>query len=93
MENLTVLNLGNNWFNGTMPAFIPSLHWLQELNMGSQFGGNAGTELRGLLGTIPDRLGELPHLRQLILEANSLSGHLPEGLCSEGTAHCPNTAV
>jgi len=84
MQNLTVLNLGNNWFHGTLPSFLADLPLLRVLNLGSQFGGNDGSDLPGLLGTIPAGVKQLGYLRELVLEANSLSGQLPKGLCHNG---------
>lgn len=88
MQNLTLLNLNNNWFSGSMPQWLPDLKLLRVINLGSQFGDNEGrnegTNLTGLLGPIPPRIGELAHLRELVLEANSLSGRLPSGLCHKG---------
>lgn len=84
MQNLTVLNLGNNWFHGTLPSFLADLPLLRVLNLGSQFGGNEGSDLLGLVGSIPAGVQQLGYLRELVLEANSLSGQLPKGLCHNG---------
>lgn len=84
MRNLTFFSIGNNWFSGTLPEWLPDLKHLQVLNLGSQFGGNQGTDKLGLLGTIPARIGEMDTLRELVLEANSLTGKLPDALCHEG---------
>lgn len=84
MRNLTVLNLGNNWFSGSMPDWLADLERLRVLNLGSQFGGNNGSKLLGLLGTIPAQVGEMGGLRELVLESNSLIGTLPDALCHKG---------
>jgi hypothetical protein len=81
MQNLTVFHVGNNWFSGTMPNWLPGLKHMRVLNLGSQYGGNEGTDRLGITGTIPTRIGELQYLRELVLEANSLTGTLPEALC------------
>jgi LRR receptor-like serine/threonine-protein kinase FLS2 len=86
MKNLTVFNVGNNWFSGTMPDWLPDLQHMRVLNLGSQFGGNEGTDRLGIMGTIPARIGELHYLRELVLEANSLTGTLPEALCHNSKA-------
>lgn len=88
MRNLTLINLSNNWINGSLPAWLPELRELRVLNMGSNAGGNtvdgSTEELVGLLGTIPAGLGRLQKLRELNLEANSLTGALPRDICSGG---------
>jgi hypothetical protein len=86
MQNLTLLNIGNNWFNGTVPNWVADLQFLRVLNLGSQFGNNEGTDRTGFLGTIPARIGELHLLKELILHSNSLEGQLPPNLCHKGKA-------
>jgi hypothetical protein len=84
MRNLTVFNIGNNWFSGSLPDWLPELERLRVLNLGSQFGGNNGSKLLGLRGTIPAEIGGMGRLRELILESNSLVGTLPDALCHKG---------
>lgn len=54
---------------------------LEVLNLGSQAGT---TEETGLHSTIPAGIGRLKQLRVLNLEANWLTGEIPEDLCEEG---------
>jgi hypothetical protein len=84
LRKLRHLNVANNWLNGTLPTWLGELSELQVLHLGSQFGDNAGTDELGLRGTIPAALGTLERLRELNLEANSLTGELPESLCAQG---------
>lgn len=86
MRNLTVFNIGNNWFSGSLPDWLPELERLRVLNLGSQFGGNNGSKLLGLRGTIPAEIGGMGRLRELILESNSLVGTLPDALCHKGSS-------
>lgn len=97
MRNVTLINLANNWINGTLPAWVAELTELRVLNLGSNQGGNvrtagdgAGGEeeevMLGLLGSIPKGLNRLTKLRELNLEANSLTGELPRDLCQGGEA-------
>jgi hypothetical protein len=91
MRNITLINLSNNWINGTLPTWLPELTELRVLNLGSNAGGNtvdsgsgSTEEAVGLLGTIPAGLGGLKKLRELNLEANSLTGALPKDICNGG---------
>lgn len=83
LTNLTFLSLTNNWLHGPIPAWLQELPRLRVLNLGSQFGGNQGSPLTGLLGGIPPRLGALKFLRELQLDTNGLQGQLPPGLCND----------
>jgi hypothetical protein len=98
MRNVTLINLANNWINGTLPAWVAELTELRVLNLGSNQGGNVGKAgaggagageedeegMLGLLGSIPKGLNRLTKLRELNLEANSLTGELPRDLCQGG---------
>lgn len=95
MRNVTLINLANNWINGTLPAWVAELTELRVLNLGSNQGGNirsawdgGGGEdeegMLGLLGSIPKGLNRLTKLRELNLEANSLTGELPRDMCQGG---------
>jgi hypothetical protein len=86
-----LINLANNWINGTLPTWLAELTELRVLNLGSNQGGNAASsssdsdeEMLGLLGSIPKGLQKLVKLRELNLEANSLTGELPRALCAGG---------
>lgn len=83
LRNLTLINLSNNFINGTLPDWLHELEQLETLMLGSMFGHNDGTDMFGLMGTIPRELGRLKNLRQLNLESNSLTGTLPP-LCHGG---------
>lgn len=64
---------------------------VQVLKLGSQAGYDVEAgRVPGLQGTVPPELGNLPQLRQLSLELNSLTGTLPASLCPEGgeRLHC-----
>ncbi|WIA21435.1 hypothetical protein OEZ85_000647 [Tetradesmus obliquus] len=83
LSGLTDINLSNNFLTGTLPDWLGSLENLEVLNLGSQAGT---TEETGLHGTIPPDIGKLSKLRELNLEANWLTGEIPEEICSEGSS-------
>jgi hypothetical protein len=89
LRQVMLINLANNWINGTLPTWLPELTELRVLNLGSNQGGNEASddsqeEMLGLLGSIPKGLQKLAKLRELNLEANSLTGELPRGMCAGG---------
>eukprot|EP00759_Apiculatamorpha_spiralis_P028198 PhF_6_TR30719/c0_g1_i2/m.45206 len=65
------LKLYENELTGTLPE------WLSELRMLKEIAIVPVPPNKGLVGTIPDTLGELP-LNTLVLDYNSLSGRVPE---------------
>lgn len=97
LRKVMLINLANNWLNGTLPAWIADLAELRVLNLGSNQGGNEGRnvtsggddeeEMLGLLGSIPKGFSQLTKLRELNLEANSLTGELPQDLCQGGECY------
>jgi hypothetical protein len=89
LRALTYINLQNNWLNGTLPSWLHRHSTLRYINLGTQFGGNEGSELLGLMGQLPAQLGQLRQLQHLNLELNSLTGQLPPGLCEGGSNALP----
>lgn len=65
---LTLYGYDDQKITGEIPSFLEKMVDLQRLNLG----GNA------FVGTIPDNLANLPHLRGLFFQDNQLSGPLPE---------------
>nr|XP_051220990.1 receptor like protein 22-like [Lolium perenne] len=70
LTTLTVIDLSNNSFDGTIPASLGKLISLLILNMS----GNAFT------GVIPPEFGGMTLLESLDLSQNQLSGDIPEAL-------------
>nr|POF21925.1 putative lrr receptor-like serine/threonine-protein kinase [Quercus suber] len=69
LTNLKELDLTSNYINGSIPSSFSQLH-LVILSLS----GNR------LSGEIPNGIGEIGSLEELVLEANQLDGHLPENL-------------
>ncbi|KAM3198065.1 hypothetical protein ACQJBY_073262 [Aegilops geniculata] len=70
LTTLTVIDLSNNSFDGTIPGSLGRLISLHVLNMS----GNAFT------GDIPQEFGGMTQLESLDLSQNQLSGDIPEAL-------------
>ncbi|XP_048549252.1 receptor like protein 22-like [Triticum urartu] len=70
LSTLTVIDLSNNSFGGTIPGSLGRLTSLHVLNMS----GNAFT------GDIPQVFGRMTQLESLDLSQNQLSGDIPEAL-------------
>ncbi|VAH71565.1 unnamed protein product [Triticum turgidum subsp. durum] len=70
LTTLTVIDLSNNSFDGTIPESLGRLTSLHVLNMS----GNAFT------GDIPQEFGRMTQLESLDLSQNQLSGDIPDAL-------------
>ena len=70
LTTLTVIDLSNNSFGGTIPGSLGRLFSLHVLNMS----GNAFT------GDIPREFGRMTQLESLDLSQNQLSGDIPDAL-------------
>uniref|UniRef100_A0A2N9G7Z1 Protein kinase domain-containing protein n=1 Tax=Fagus sylvatica TaxID=28930 RepID=A0A2N9G7Z1_FAGSY len=68
--NLTALNMANNLFTGSIPAYLMKFQKLEGLNLG----GNR------LSGHIPSSIGNLTQLVKLYLSQNNLEGSIPSSL-------------
>ncbi|GLT51147.1 hypothetical protein SLA2020_245770 [Shorea laevis] len=88
---LTYLNLQQNYFTGTLPAWIGNLSTLQSLNINTNaFSGPIPKELGYLTellwvslsfnnfsGTLPPELGNLVKLEQLYIDSCGVGGEIP----------------
>ena len=80
-RSLRTFELATNWINGTIPEWLGDLDKLERLNLGGNAGENIGfPDELGIRGALPASLAKLRRLRELNMEANSLSGEIPE-LC------------
>ena len=70
LSNLARLDLGRNWFSGSLPAGLGSLSNLTVLHLDNN----------QLSGEIPAGLGDLSNLTTLSLDNNQLSGEIPAEL-------------
>ena len=66
-------NRGNS-FHGSLPTELGELSLLQELDVS----GN-----RFIYGTVPSELALIPDLSRLSIIGTSITGTIPEGLCSK----------
>lgn len=86
LKRLQRLELGTNFFQGTIGPWLGDLTELTVLGLGANGGINEAAEgeeeLAGIIGPIPQSLGNLTHLVELDLQTNSLTGSIPEALCS-----------
>eukprot|EP00775_Hariotina_reticulata_P007361 gene7361-7572_t len=82
LRQLMVLSLSSNLMHGTIPAWLGELPLMASLSLAAFQGRNPGDGRLGLVGSIPAKLAELRQLQFLALGFNSLTGTLPEGLCT-----------
>lgn len=73
LKQLTSLELGTNFLQGTLGDWVGGLSRLEVLNLGSNLGVNApdpatGEEPPGITGTIPASLANLTRLVELDLQ-------------------------
>eukprot|EP00253_Pinus_taeda_P023241 PITA_23241 len=68
LSSLTYLDLGGNYFTGSIPSSVIMLQKLERLYMGSN----------NLQGNIPMEIGQLKSLGLLNLSGNNLSGKIPD---------------
>eukprot|EP00250_Pteridium_aquilinum_P020736 c24925_g2_i1 orf=39-1349(-) len=68
LSSLQVLNLGNNYFSGSLPSSFGNFSRLQRLCISVN---------PSLSGPIPESFGQLTSLQLMDLRSNSLSGPLP----------------
>ncbi|WOK92768.1 hypothetical protein Cni_G01460 [Canna indica] len=73
-DNLKVLDLGSNRFQGAFPEFIGGFHDLEELDLSSNH----------FSGSIPDSLAGLKNLTKLNLSNNNFTGPLPASFQGSG---------
>lgn len=74
-KNLTYLGMGHNLFGSTVPTQLGLIPGLKEIDIS----GNPYLE-----GTIPSELGALDSLVKLDLADSSLTGFVPEEICTQG---------
>ncbi|XP_073012704.1 putative kinase-like protein TMKL1 [Typha latifolia] len=67
-DQLRLLDLGGNRFEGGFPLFVAKFRGLEELDLGSN----------RLTGLVPESLAELRNLQKLNLSYNNFSGQLPQ---------------
>ncbi|KAF2305357.1 hypothetical protein GH714_004244 [Hevea brasiliensis] len=72
MKSLNELDLGGNWFNGSIPPALGSLPSLQLLDLSDN----------QLSGVLPQELGHLKNLKYLWLINNNFIGELPQSLAA-----------
>lgn len=93
LKFLTELNLSGSALNGTIPAEITQMTWLQKLNLANTVVSGQLPDLSAMTslmeldltgtsinGTIPEFFPNLPNLRKLALERTQYSGTIPESL-------------
>ncbi|XP_050289287.1 receptor-like protein 13 isoform X13 [Quercus robur] len=75
LRSLEVLNLADNYFNGSLPKYLANLRSLEVLNLG-------GNNFNGSLPkcSIPKSFSDLTNVESLDLSHNRLSGEIPPQL-------------
>nr|KYP70559.1 LRR receptor-like serine/threonine-protein kinase HSL2 [Cajanus cajan] len=71
LKNLKVLNMGSNLISGNVPAVFRNLTKLEVLDL---------SQNPYLVSEIPEDIGELGNLKQLLLQSSSFQGEIPESL-------------
>ncbi|KAI3809140.1 hypothetical protein L1987_25110 [Smallanthus sonchifolius] len=82
--SLIILDLGNNWFQGTVPNVFEDFIDLSYNNFQGEIPDIIGSFNNGLNDKIPDTLGNLSEIESLDLSCNQLTREIPQGLTDDG---------